>query len=64
MILEESPKSLSLRNPSTGLSSHQGEKNRSLYFIMVPVRKKVNVWYSKAQSRNHDPPGKGLGLRV
>ena len=33
----------------TGLLSNQGEKSINVYFIMVPLRKSIKVWYSKAQ---------------
>ena len=33
----------------TGLLSNQGEKSINFYFIMVPLRKCIKVWYSKAQ---------------
>ena len=35
----------------TGLSSNQGEKSINFYFIRVPLRKNIKVWYSKAQFR-------------
>ena len=33
----------------SGLLSNQAEKSINLYFIMVPLRKSIKVWYSKAQ---------------
>ena len=33
---------------ATGLLSNQGEESVDLYFIMVPLRKSIKVWYSKA----------------
>ena len=35
----------------TGLLSFQGEKSINFYLIMVPLRKSIEVWYSKAQIR-------------
>ena len=35
----------------TGLLSNQGEKSINFYFIMVPFRKGIKVWYSKAQMK-------------
>ena len=34
----------------TGHLSNQGEKSINFYFIMVPLRKSIKVWYSKAQN--------------
>ena len=35
----------------SGLLSNQGEKSINFYFILVPLRKSIKVWYSKAQDR-------------
>ena len=41
-----------MRQQIPGLLSNQGEKSINFYFIMVPLRKSIQVWYSKAQILN------------
>ena len=41
--------SVSLWGSLTGLLSNQGEKSINFYFIRVPLKKSIKVWYSKAQ---------------
>ena len=45
----------------TGLLSNQGEKSIHFYFIMVPLRKSIKVWYSKAQSKTPRLRSESLG---
>ena len=40
------------KHGKTGLLSNQGEKSINFYFIRVPLRKSIKVWYSKAQKIN------------
>ena len=42
----------SASSSDTGLFSNQGEKSIDFYFIKVPLRKSIQVWYSKAQDIN------------